>query len=927
MTTGIGSLAEIIDGQPGDRGWHSVDEAADWLRAATETDRLAARAAVRQRLAVELDALYNPALKLAVIGTAATAAEALDGVRGHGIHHAELAAEILGLRQVPWVGEFVQRWLERDPAAARRTVDCLVAAGLVPRPTSTGYVAAMWAGLPGLPSGAQIRARLLTAPETTGRDVLTMLDAPGSGEALYTLGCDYHRGIGENTWPWQIALLADEGVVDRAALIDSCLRKLDREASRTECIWFVGMLNHLRVTEDDAAAQAPRLLRLLRAERSSVVSLAQNALLLLVRARRVDPQALLDASASPLARPEKKLVLTQLRMLDHLATTDPAMAPAVAGQARLALDHERADVQDAALKVIGKHADPQALASLDVQAVSPALSATVAGIGLTLPGAAGATAAGTTAADVDRCAALVERLPAQLRERWELDQALAAARAGSFPRLAPPPATFGTVVPPLEDDPAELARLFGELMERDSDPVLVQQALAAAVRTSSLPLAERAALWAPYRRRADRLPMPFYHNRVPPQSWIGGVANCWADGRRLTHLWYDADNRVQTTSEQRAPQSLVEIFQTQAVECTRLMARTPGAVLVAEPTHASGAIDPAILLDRVRRLRSNHPWIDLELAALRLPRGLDAEYWNEVCARNEHAGRSLRGYYDRQQLPPLMPAVGLPDHPTWTVGRSRPVALAETPGEERDPGIWWALTDLDAMFEYRPHRYDSHGLSTYDAFAWDWTSIAPWHHELIAAHLLIPLSRALMPGNNAAPRSPLALDSATGTLGPVGHLALVLALQGASATTRTPAADTWLAAAGDGRLQPGLVADAMLLLHEGGLLQLNRIIDAIRPTVAEPAAGYRTLEALTSAAPGLLAGKARHLHLLFELAAELAARFGCDCVPSTLRAGGETRSTSALAVARRRLAQITSDAPERPAAAVAAIEAWISRLE
>ena len=253
-----------------------------------------------------------------------------------------------------------------------------------------------------------------------------------------------------------------------------------------------------------------------------------------------------------------------------------------------------------------------------------------------------------------------------------------------------------------------------------------------------------------------------------------------------------------------------------------------------------------------------------------------------------------------------------------TDGSTEPAAL-----DDPASGVWDALLDVQ-----RRRVVDTYSRRFLDTWVHGWNVIAPWHSDLIAAHLLPILRHGMENDNtsNPAPRAAAELDAPTGTLGPVGHVGLVLALQGGVATTRTPAADVWFAAASDGRLDPTLLGDAMTLLHGGGLLKLNRVIENVAPTVEHPVVAARTLLALTSAAPKLVEAKARHLHLLFELAADLAARVGTAGVPASLLSDA-SRGSSALPVARRRLAAARSSGPEGADAAVTGIEALLDRLD
>lgn len=894
-------LVEIIDSDSLSAGWQCIQAVVRWLEDASEQERLEAYPLVRTRIP-DRERWYHLGLQLAIAGTAPDVAEMVRALADIANSIAGEVATVVALRPREWLAELVDRWLAASPASARAAIDVLVERKVIERPTQDAYVIAMPHGGGYRNDAAAIRGLLLSEPSTAGADVLTMLGAPGIGETLYRIDSGWTRfHINEHTWIWQIALLVDDGVVDRAAVLDICLRELGRPAERESAIWFTGMYEHLKPTTDDTEPFAAQLIGLLHSERSATVALAQASLLPLIRAGRLEPHALLDASAAPLGRDEKKVVLAQLRMVDFVGAKYREFGADVVQVARVALQHSRTDVQDAALKVIARHGTVAALSEDDRAALSPALAG-AAGVARDYSG---------SDASVEECAVRVSALPAAVRERWALDQAVADASAGRFPSLPPPPPTIGEALRPIPDDPIQFAALLGELCERQADPLRWQQVLATAVRTATIPAATRAAAWAPY-ARVRRRSLPFNYYQPHPQELA----------RMLGAAWGDERHRGRSTEPVGR---LVDVASHLTIECAALIRDQPGTQLLCEPTHTSAAIAPEVLLTRLRSSASEHAELDIELAALRLPRGLDETFWLDAQQRDRHTAARLRRHYRRQILPALTVST--------RVGRdeyNRPFARVEV---NTDPSAQLALDDpasglWDALLDVQRRRGPGTiGRGFADTWVHGWNAIAPWHSDLVAAHLVPVLRHGVETDNtsNPAPRSAAELDSPTGTLGPVGHIGLILALQGGSAETRTPAADVWLAAASDGRLDPALVSDAMTLLHAGGQLKLNRVIESVAPTVAAPVAAARTLLALTAAAPRLVDSKAPHLHLLFELAAELAARVGSAGVPEVLLSD-PPRGSTALAVARRRLASAQPVGPEGRESAASALEALLDRL-
>jgi hypothetical protein len=72
----------------------------------------------------------------------------------------------------------------------------------------------------------------------------------------------------------------------------------------------------------------------------------------------LDPGRFLAASAPTLMYPRKNIVVAQLKLIDRVIRTHPATQEAALAMAAQAFAHERADVQEAALKLIAGMACP-----------------------------------------------------------------------------------------------------------------------------------------------------------------------------------------------------------------------------------------------------------------------------------------------------------------------------------------------------------------------------------------------------------------------------------------------------------------------------------------------------------------------------------------------------------------------------------------
>ena len=202
-------------------------------------------------------------------------------------------------------------------------------------------------------------------------------------------------------------------------------------------------------------------------------------------------------------------------------------------------------------------------------------------------------------------------------------------------------------------------------------------------------------------------------------------------------------------------------------------------------------------------------------------------------------------------------------------------------------------------------RYAAHHMGVrLDEMIAAWGLICPHHPELIAAHLLSPLSDGLEQGRNAAVTALRGLASLTGEFGQISHLALVTGLSGASAEVRIAAADAWTRLAAQGRLNPSLAAESIELGVTGGVLKLSRIADGLGYAATDQAAAQGVAHACLLATAALLPAKPAGLHLLLELAAQAGAASVMPEVPAQLAELARARGNTKLAEAARRLTRL-----------------------
>ena len=836
------------------------------------------------------------ALAAGVAGGRAAAERALDECYGrdYRVSDAEWAAiaGVLADRNPPWLAELVDTRLRgfgrRLGFGYWSLARWLVRLDAIDRPVIPEYGAVMVTGLaqsPPLSGPMPTRGgERMPEPAGTGGDVLAraILDDPGLLEheiwRLFTdpgVGKEMERAIswgyltlGEQ-WTDALLELAGHGHLDRDRLLDECLDAFLCDFPPNHVGWYASFHDRLGPSADEVAARTARYLALLAARSKPGVSLGQRMCAELLDAEfpgagRLDPEAFLAASGPALLFPQKSVATAQLKLIGKLAAgrADRAVKDSALATAAQAFAHQREDVQAAALKLITRHGVPQDASALAAvvelaSALSPVLQPDAKALGLvSAPQAPAATAVagGGSAAPVDRVAGVGEA--------------------------------------------AELVLLLAQLMEDASDALAVERALAGAVRLAALPLAERAEVARPLLKRARKQGLgdfdgPFSGHAI--RADVAWLALTWGTGdlppaSYMEYMGWHPEG-YDTPWPSRRPTILSGILSARIGEACTLIAAGRALQLLAEPEFADGTISPVELTARQALWAGAEltpSRYDLEAARLRAAPGADEELKFEP---------SL-----------TMPTVRFRDLPwgreRYTEGRDGVYArLARVPASASAPHCWPLLTDLGHGLDDRQLAVGRSGVRLDEMIA-AWPLLCPHDPELVAAHLLSPLSDGLGPGRNAAVTAVRGLASLAGAFGKTCHLALVTGLSGASADVRIAAADAWAQVALEGRLDPALAAEAIELGVTGGALKLSRIADGLRQGALDPVPGAGVAQACLTATAALLPAKPAGLHLLLELAAHASTTSGPPELPAGVAALARGKGTSKLAEAARRLTRL-----------------------
>ncbi|MFP8943803.1 DUF6493 family protein [Streptomyces fenghuangensis] len=767
---------------------------------------------------------------------------------------------VLGDRPAHWQGDVAHRVAGRRQADSEwgwghyALVEALVLRSGCAVPTGGAFVQE-WVRNRSWPSRFQHRSG---APDGAPRSLLERLRADPFLDVLAPLMFEV-EGVGAlltegtDSWPQALAALAAEGRLERSALLDGCLSRLLRGGRPAELRGFLSVLNGLAPTDDEYAARATTLLRLLPDAPSTVAALAQERLAALDADGRLDDERLAQASRAVLFRTEKKLVRAQLSWLDAAARRDRGRAGAVVLAAADALGHEDTVLQERALNLIARHLKHAG------DAVRPELARAAEALGPALrPRAA-------------------ELLGVELPDD--------GAAGGPWEDVLPPVPEPVPVAPPLATA-AEVAEEVGAVMAA---------VRAAEFRPATAPGVDAAA----FERALDGLVRHAHRDRdglvralepvIRDHPWNGRHA--WWGDPGPGHLHYVA--AVLCGEESPLPPSVSgahavphprgrdftpfgEVLGARLLEAAWRVLNDPPPFLLATPTTADGRIDPAELVARLaeyERTGAVPGPCDLDQALLRLDVSAAGPEVLAAAGRLEgEAGRRVRVWLEAGG--PSLPEPVRDARPTHRIhGYGSPVVRVRLSSAAA------ALPcPLGTAFQRLLGVYVADGKR--DETSWNpgsrlWPSVLPVHRELVALRLQPTFAATgdeeLRGGAALLP----ALAEARGTAGEAVHLGLAHTLGARHPEDRTAAVDALLVLAARGDLDAARLGRDVAETVAAGTVKPNRLLESLREAV-RAGAPATVFAVLAAALPGMLAAPdpVRGLPDLLALAAECAGTCG-----------------------------------------------------
>ncbi|MFH8519594.1 DUF6493 family protein [Streptomyces gelaticus] len=762
-----------------------------------------------------------------------------------------MLVDVLSDRDPEWLGDVAHRLADRPGTAELfyELISGLVKASQCAVPTSEGFVRG-WADALSSSQWQQNRRPLADALRTD--PYLTAL-VPRLFEVaeLPSSTLWFDEPDDPSRWHVALALLADEGLLERVPLVDACVARLVRGGKPGELRFFLALLRRLGLTREEEAERVADWTALAADGISTAAGHAQEVLARLDEHGELPVRSLVEVSGSLLFRPEKKLVRAQLVLIGKKLRRDPSAAGELLPVVAEAFGHADIDIQERALKLIARY-----LPAVDAAVrEETALSASLLGPALR-------TAAAEVFGDLMDA-------PSAAEPYMELLPSVPVPR-----RIEPAPATLAELVEELvvlartasRDSTAFERALDGLVRHARTDRPALTEALRDAL-AGSWWLVDEPQSRVEHRLRSEAgitLVLAVLLGRVPMEAVQAG-RSAWAGSSVCVHA------------------ALQGVLKARLWEAADAVLTGSAPFLLALPTWHTGSIDPAVLVERLRtyqQLGARPGEADFAQALLRVRRGVPQEAAAEAAAglctpegdrlaawlRMDRPLATVHRYdLDRQEST----ARGWVERqPTdWT--RRALMASGENPFIQREfpRSFHW----LGSAHTPR-HRTCDHWNDQSEP----WVATLPEDSETLTAWLLPAMATCVTDDLKHAAQPLLGLVELGGPATEAIHLAVAYALGARYPEDRLSGVDALLMLAAQQRLDAMLLGEQLTLLLDYRLVKPNRLADSAR--IAAATGAYRTvLSVLAPVLPRLLADKkatTRGLGDLLSVAAECAEHCG-----------------------------------------------------
>ncbi|WP_256341485.1 DUF6493 family protein [Streptomyces sp. TLI_105] len=816
--------------------------------------------------------LIRSALYVAGAGCLPTAAAAASwlGARDLLIREEDgaLALEALGDRDPEWGADLAGRLAGRR-AVAENSYTLLH--GLMARsghtvPPTDGYVTAWTRHI----TDDRLVERLREDPQTPVLVAHALAMAEPPERLARTLGRRAQR-----YWPTALRTLVEEGVLDRAQVLDVCVSRLLHGGPLRNLRLPLEMVRLLEPDAEELRERIPDWIGIASDAPSLVAGYAQDVLTELASAGTLPVGALAEMTAGVLFRTEKKLVRAQLALVGKVLAKEPGAAGELLPAVTEAFGSEDTDVQERALKLVGRH-----------------LQAVDAGVRRELAEAAGLLS------PMHRQAA-EELFGADLGQGTALPYEEILPPVPEAQRLTPPATTVEElvaqlVVKRLSEEPAAFERALDGLVRHAHRD---RAAVAEAVR--------EAFPWRPWEQETHYFTQETHGVHVVLAGLLGLLNPALVESRRTRGPGPDSCLH----------QALSGVLDARLWETADLVGTDALPFLLATPTWSTGAIDPRILVERLREYRDSgvEPApADLAQALVRVLRADPSacRAAEEAVALGTPAGRRLAAWLREET------AVGatvrfLPRDEDRTPTRRRlsdrivvDLGEHETVRAEFPPAFQWLGGALEAAPRRCPHGVEGRAQGA---------PVLPADRELLAACLLPTLAHCVEGDSRGATEPLTALVEADGPVGRAVLLTLAFGLGCVDADDRLRAVDGVLVLAARGELNARRLGTELAWLVAEGSVKPNRLADAAR-TAAATGAHPTVWTVLEAMLPGVLAPAqpVRGLGEVLAVAADCVERCGARGEVAGLETLASGRGSSQLVVQAGRLLSALRQGVDQP---------------
>ncbi|MFD5631271.1 DUF6493 family protein [Streptomyces sp. NPDC127072] len=759
-------------------------------------------------------------------------------------------------RPVPASDEFVFAWLlnrSNNHARPPRLLGGAPGSDLLERLRADDFTPAL------LPLALARPGRLVLGRRETLEALigLTAEDAAGRAQLIHGI---FAALIGDPPWENHaaealrtLALTPAEHAAtagERAELVEPLLERLLQDGTRMETAPSLAYLEALASSPAENALAVRDHLALL--DRSlPVAAHAQDVLFGVDGAGLLEPDARTEMCERVLLRPEKKLVRTQLTWLDRAIRRDPSRAGRALVDVATAFGHRDMALQERALAVVARHlktADDSVLPELRAAAerLSPGLAVRAAEL------------LGTTRKTDDE------------------------PYADVLPAVPEPVPVLGPIA-----TAAEVAQEVAAVVANDWDVVAFERALDGLVRHSHLDRTALAQALRPVMRRAPRESSDWVQADLYD---VAGVVRGDEPRRRAVLM-----RRAVQVHPSRSHSLAGSMLAARLTEAMDVIESGSQPFLLAVPTLSTGALDAAVLVDRVAALDAlgiTPAPVDLAQALLRVTATPDRQVLSAAEALPSETG---------QRLARWLRAGGLPHQESEPAGwphRKPPKPASQgwwtpvRPGVVTDPPLPPAAAALVGPYD------GNNGLGA--PIAPFWVAQLPHQREEMMA-------RDYFEPRMSQRGWPRVLPFVAESGGPAGysvHLAVAFGLIWQLDTDAV--VDALLVLAARGQLDTGLLGRQLEALLNHGWPHVGPASDSLR-AAAETGAHATVWSVLEAALPGLLRdtslrGTAQLLALAVECASRCAAKGEIPEVTAVAARGGSSQTVKNAKLLRDTLA-------------------------